>query len=340
MDIRIAADSDREQWNQFVDREGGSFFQYYDWKFVYEFKKQNRFIPLLIQDSNSDITGIFPLVEQKAERIYPWLSSMPEGATGGFLLSNSLSEDEKIANLNLFFTFIDKKYSPTHSFITLREQIRIEKRSIEPTPVLFDNGYQWLGNPSTGLPCTHYLKLEQPFEEKIWNGLLSKSMRRKIRHVRKAGFHVIIDDKLEYLDDFVEMQCQTDKKFGGVTDRERVIRIFTVFQGKIKLFIGLLGSQPISAVLGFYTPTIFYLSKGPYLPIASGYLTNTLPNCAPIRYACEQGFRYVEFGITTTPGIAYHKEKFKATPTPLRTYTKRFSLFKFYMNKTYGFIMD
>ena len=340
MDIRIAADSDREQWNQFVDREGGSFFQYYDWKFVYEFKKQNRFLPLLIEDRKSNITGIFPLVEQKADRIYPWLSSLPEGATGGFLLSNSLSDEEKNVNLNLFFEFIDNKYSSTHSLITLKEQIQIENGSIEPPPVILDNGYQWSGNTSTGLPCTHYLKLEQPFEEKIWKGVWSKWLRKKIRHVKKAGLDVILDDKLEYLDDFIEMQCQTDKKFGGVTDKERVMQIFTVFQSKIKLFIGLLDSQPISAALCFYTPTIFYLSKGPYLPIASGYLTNTLPNCAAIRYACEQGFRYIEFGITTTPGIAIHKKKFEATRIPLRTYTKRFSLFKFYMNKTYGFIMD
>jgi len=340
MDIRIATESDREQWNQFVDREGGSFFQYYDWKFVYEFTKHNHYIPLLTRDSNSNITGIFPLVEQKADRIYPWLSSMPDGATGGFLLSNSLNEEEKNLTLNLFFKFIDKNYSRSHSLITMREQIQFENNSIEPTRILLDNGYQWMVNTTTMLPAMHYLRLEQPFEEKIWNGLWSRGLRKTIRHIQKAGLHVILDEKLEYLDDFLEMQSQTDKKFGGVTDKERVIQIFKVFHSKIKLFIGLLDKRPISAALCFYTPTTFYLSKGPYLPIASEYLTNTLPNCAAIRYACENGFRYVELGITNTSGIAVHKNKFKATGIPLRIYRKKLSLPKFYLNKTYGFMMD
>jgi len=62
--------------------EWGSFFLYYDCKSVLEFKNQNRFLPLLIRDGNSAITGIFPLVEQKASRIYPWLSGR---MNGGFL---------------------------------------------------------------------------------------------------------------------------------------------------------------------------------------------------------------------------------------------------------------
>ena len=223
--IRIAGDSDREKWNQFVDREGGSFFQYYDWKFVYEFKNQNRFIPLLIQDSNSDITGIFPLVEQK-DRIYPLLSSLPEGATGGFLLSNSLTSDEKNLHLKLFFEFIDNNFSHTHSLLTIKEHLQYENGPIEPSRILLENGYQWLDNSSTNLPCTHILKLDTPFEEKMWNGLFSKRLRKSIRHVKKTGLHVIIDDKLEYLDDFIEMQYQTEKKFGVVSDKDRIYQNF------------------------------------------------------------------------------------------------------------------
>ena len=340
MDVRVAADSDKEPWNQFVDREGGSFFQYYDWKFVYEFKNQDRFIPLLIRDSNSDITGIFPLVEQKASRIYPWLSSLPEGGTGGYLLKNSLSDEEKTLHLNLFFEFINNNYASTHSLITMKEQIQVDTESIEPTKTVLDNGYQWLVDTSTRLPCTHYLKLEQPFEEKIWNGLWSKRMRNIIRHAKKTGLSVIVDDTLEYLDDYVEMQVQINKKIGFVGNRDRILQIVTVFQHKMKLFIGLLDLQPVCAALCFFTPTTAYLSKAPYLPIAYEYLTNTLPISSSIQYACDSGYRYFEMGTTTTPELALYKEKFKATRMPLRIYTKKFSLFKFYLNKTYGFIKD
>jgi hypothetical protein len=297
-------------------------------------------VPLLIRDSNAEVTGIFPLAEQKAGRMYPWLSSLPEGATGGFLLKKSLSHEEKTSYLNQFFTFIDNHYSSTHSHITLREQIQVENEPAEPTQTLLDNGFLWLVDTSTRLPCTHYLKLEKPFEEKIWNGLWSKKMRNRIRFARKTGLHVVTDDRLEYLDDYVDMQVHINKKIGFMGNRDRIARIARVFQSRMKLFIGLLDAQPVSAALCFYTPTTAYLSKAPYLPRAYDYLTNTLPICASIQYACDAGYRYFEMGTTTTPHLALYKEKFKATRMPMRIYTKKFSLFKFYLNKVYGFITD
>jgi hypothetical protein len=336
MDVRIASDHDKERWNQFVDKEGGSFFQYYDWKFVYEFNKANRYIPLLIQDTNSDILGIFPLLEQKGGRIYPWLSSLPEGATGGFLLSGSLSDVEKNRNLNLFIEFIEKKYSCTHSFITLKEQIPLENASIPPTPALLENGYQWFDNSSTKLPCTHYLKLEQPFEEKIWRGQWSSKLRQQIRHAKKNGVDIIVDNELKYLDNYFEMYSIILKKFGGEDDKERTVHIFNIFRDKLKLFIGLLDSEPVSAALCFYTPTTAYLSKAPYLPGAHKFDTNTPIMSASIEYACESSYRYYEMGITNTQDLALYKEKFGAVRMPMRSYTKTFSPFKTITNDVYG----
>jgi hypothetical protein len=338
MDVRIASDHDKENWNQFVDQQGGSFFQYYDWKYIYEYNQYGRFIPLLIEDKNSDITGIFPLVDQRISRIYPSLSSLPEGATGGFLLSKSLDNDQKNKHLKLFFEFIDKNYSNTHSLLTIKEHLQYDEGPDGPSKVLVENGYQWLDNSSTNLPCTHILKLDPQFEDKVWNGLFSKRLRKSIRHVKKTGIRVVIDDKFEYLDEYINMQHQTVKKFGLVVEKEDIAQIVNVFQNKIKLFIGILDSQPISASFCFFTPTTFYLSKGPYLPVASEYLTNTLPNCAAIKYACEHGFRYLEFGVTQSENLAYHKEKWGSTRIPMRIYTKKFSNFKVFTNKTYGYI--
>jgi hypothetical protein len=336
MDVRIASDHDKERWNQFVDKEGGSFFQYYDWKFVYEFYKTNRFIPLLIQDTNSDIIGIFPLLEQKGARIYPWLSSLPEGATGGFLLSGSLSDEEKNRNLNLFIEFIEKNYSRTHSLITLKEQIPLDNAPIHPTPALLENGYQWFDNSPTKLPCTHFLKLEQPFEEKIWRGRWSSKLRQQIRHAKKNGLEIIVDNELIYLDNYFEMYSVILKKFGGADDKEKIFRVFNIFQDKLKLFIGLLDSEPVSAALCFYTPTTAYLSKAPYLPASHKFDTNTPIIGSSIEYACDSSYRYYEMGITNKPDLALYKEKFGAIRMPMRSYTKTFSPFKTMTNNVYG----
>ena len=254
------------------------------------------------------------------------------------MLSDSLNEDEKCLHLKLFFEFIDKNYSHSHSLLALKEQIQIENGSIEPSQILLENSYKWLNNTTTKFRCTHYLKLETPFEEKIWDGLWSKKLRRNVRHVRKTGFHVVIDDKLEYLDDFIEMQFQMVKKFDVVLDKDELYQIVKVFHKKSKLFIGLVDSQPISSQFCYFTPTTVYLSKGPYLPAAREYRNSELPTCAAIKYACESGYKYAEFGITTTPDLVVYKEKFGATSVPMRTYTKKFSHFKAITNKTYQYL--
>ena len=320
-------------------RKEAVFFNIIDWKYVYEYGNKNRFIPLLIRDDDAHIAGIFPLVEQKSNRIFPSLSSLPEGATGGFLLSRTLGDTEKERVTDAFFTYIDENYSRSHAQVYLKEQIPVGGGPGAPSSVLLGNGFQWLDNTITRLPCTHYLKLEQPFEEKIWNGLWSKRLRKRIRHVQKTGLQVIVDEDLTYADAYGEMYYESVKKFGITAEKDEISQLFRIFRNKMLLFIGLLDSRPVSAALCFYTPTTAYLSKAPYLPAAGDYLTNTLPICTSIQYACERSYKYYEMGITTTPDLAFHKEKFEATRYPLRVYTRKFSSFRAFANKTYGYLL-
>jgi hypothetical protein len=81
------------------------------------------------------------------------------------------------------------------------------------------------------------------------------------------------------------------------------------------------------------------MHKVPYYPIAIDYLTNTPPICASIQYACEAGYKYYEMGITTTPSLAFYKEKLGGRRIPMMIYKKKFSYFKMVANKTAGSII-
>lgn len=333
MNVRIASEKDRENWNQFVDREGGSFFQYFDWKYVYEFNtSKHRFIPLLIEDSSSEILGIFP-IEENLQLLYGSLSALPFGASDGFLLKDDLDVEEKEKIIQSFLDFIEVSYAGSHSYIILKEHLSFSEKSHSPSPLLTGNGYIWENNTATGLPCTHVLKLENPFEEKIWNGLWSKKLRKRIRHTKKIGAEVIDDKKLSYVDDFYAMQIESVKKFGRVEKKEIYEQIIRVFGDKIRLFICLRDKKPIAAALCYYTPTTAYLAMAPYFSESEIYLTNTLPICASIRYACEAGYQHYDMGITQTPDLAFHKEKFGGIKIPLMTYKKKFSNAKLVINK-------
>jgi len=336
MNVRIASEKDREKWNQFVDREGGSFFQYFDWKYIYEFNtSKHRFIPLVIENTSSEMLGIFP-IEENLHLFYGSLSSLPFGASGGFLIKNDLTEQEKETVIQSFLEFIDANYSGSHSYIILREHLSFSEKNLTPSRLLTEYGYSWEDNTATGLPCTHVLKLESPFEEKIWEGLWSKKLRKRIRHTKKTGAEVIIDEKFAYIDDFYAMQIETVKKFGFVEQKEILEQIIRIFRDKIKVFVCLRDKKPISVALCYYTATTAFLAMAPYHPESEDYLTNTLPICASIRSACDKGYHYYEMGFTTTADLAFHKEKFGGKPIPLMIYRKKFSLAKMLTNLAFS----
>ena len=339
MDVRIASENDKEQWNQFVDREDGSFFQYFDWKYVYEFNSsKHRFIPLISENETSEILGIFP-IEESLQSLYGSLTSLPLGASDGFLIKRDLIEPEKKMVIQSFLDYIDAHYSGSHSLLNLREHLPRSEQSLPPSQILIENGFTWFNNASSKLPCTHVMPLEKPFYEKIWSDLFSTKLKQRIRHVKKSNVKVIIDDDLKYKDDFIQMEIHIAKKFGSVEKKEVHEQVFRIFQKKLKLFILLLDSKPIAGVLCYYTPKVAYQAMAPYWPIAEDYLTNTLPICASIRYACDKGYQNYEMGITSTETLAYYKEKFGVRRIPLMMYQKEFSHFKIIANKIAGSII-
>jgi hypothetical protein len=331
IDVKIASENKKEQWNHFVDCECGSFFQYYEWKYIYENRKGNRYIPLIIQDSTDSILGIFPVVEQPGP-IYPSLSSLPEGASDGFLLKSDLNIHEKNRVIQSFLDYIKDNYSQSHAYFYLRDHLSLSCETFQPSSILLENGYQWRDNSSTKLPCTYVLHLEKPYNEKMFISM-RKSLRRGIRHAKKCGAQVIIDDNFTYFNDFVQIHQNMVKKFRLVTKKEDYEQIRKSFREKIKLFVCLVDSEPVAALLNYYTPTTAYGVIGSYSPKAKPYQNNTLPRCASIRYACDSGYHNFEMGITQTPSLAAYKEKFGARRIPMMIYQKKFSFFKMAANK-------
>lgn len=335
MDVRIASENEKEKWNTFVDREDGSFFQYFDWKYVYEFNTpKHRFIPLIVENESSEILGIFPL-EENLQSLYGFLESLPLGASDGFLIKNDLIKSEKKNVIQSFIDYIDARYSDSHSQVSLREHLPFHEEPLYPSQLLIRNGYIWFNNSSTKLPCTYVLPLEKPFKEKIFNSMV-KNLRNRIRHTRKIGAEVIIDDDFEYFDDFCALQIESVKKFGRVQQKDTYDQILKVFRKKINLFVCLVDSEPISALLTYYTPTTAYGAVGPTSPKAKSYLNTTLPMCASIRDACESDYHYYDLGVTQTSSLAAYKEKYGAKRIPLMMYHKEFSPVKMAANKTFS----
>ena len=98
-----------------------------------------------------------------------------------------------------------------------------------------------------------------------------------------------------------------------------------VFKEKTRLFVALHQKTPIAFLLCYYTPTTVYFSKLPHNFQARKYQTNSLLCYHGIKHACEQHYRFVEFGITFNDAQARWKSKFKGIQIPINQYQKRFS---------------
>ena len=257
--------------------------------------------------------------------MYRYLTSLPQGVSDGFLVRRNLPDQEKTRVIQSFLDHVESNYAATHSLFTLKEHLSFsEPPSLLPTQVLTENGYVWLDNTVSKLPCTFVVDLEKPFKEKIFSSM-AKNLRNRIRHAGKSGAYVIIDRDFAYYNDFVDMHIEMVKKFDMVTKKEDYLQILKIFREKMKLFVCLVDSETVTALLCYYTPTSVYASIGPYNTRAREIQNNTLPLCAAIRDACESGYQYFDMGGTSTETLATYKEKFAARRILQRIYTKEFS---------------
>jgi hypothetical protein len=323
MRIREATTRDREVWNTFVDTEAGDFTHYYDWKYVYENRGQ-KFFPLLAENAKSELVGILPIIKEKR-----FLSSIlhSDTRTGGLLLKRDLSDAERSQAISDFVKYVDAHYSGGCSRFTLREKLPVaEEMSETPTAALLDSGFRFRYDKQTHLPCTFILEMKKPFEDNIWKGLWDKKFRQKLNKVKRSSVAIIQDKDLDYEDVFIDMFHENCKRHGTIPPtREQVLFELDTFRDRAKLFVALLDSQPIVALLCYYTASTCCLwIVGSHEKDTDN--ANSLCFTAAIEDACNAGYKFADLSFTSTLSLAFFKRQFKATRVPFIIHEKRYSL--------------
>jgi hypothetical protein len=335
MQIREATLQDKQRWNAFVEAEGGSFFHYFEWKTIYEGNKW-RYIPLLLETDTNEIIGIFPLVRIKGF-LQSTLLSLPDGASGGFVVKKSLMQVEKDQAIQMFLSYIDQKCSKGCSTFHLKENLSLEDiATSQPMELLVKNGFKPRMYTEVQLPCTYRLALTASFENDIWFGLWGKYLRNHVRKSQKQGVYVREDTNLQYHDDVINMVLSLYKKFDQTPPtKEEIMLRLTTFKENTKVFIAFLNETPIAFLLCYYyRSSVCYASKMGYTTPARENYTTVLLFSEAIGDACENGYQFFEFGTTETTTLAHWKEQFKPTKIPLRTYEKTYSPLRTFLWKT------
>jgi hypothetical protein len=335
MQIREATIQDTERWNAFVEAEGGSFFHYFEWKTIYEANKWHYF-PLMVENNANEILGILPFVEIQGF-LQTRLVSLPEGASGGFILKKNLQLTEKQQATQLLISYIDKYFSKGCSTFYLKENLSLQDiMKSKPTELLVKNGFSFRGYSESRLPCTYRLALSSSFENDIWHGLWGAYLRNHIRKSQRQGVVVREDTKLQYRDEIIDMMRSIYQKFDQpAPSKEEVLLRLTAFKGKTKVWVAFLDDVPIAALLCYYDASfICYASKLGYKNPARENYTTVLLFSEAIGDACENGYQYFDFGTTETVTLAKWKEQFKPMKMPMRMYEKNYSTIRTFFQKT------
>ena len=325
MRIREATEEDKSQWDTFVNTEGGVFHQYFEWKYFFE-ARGDQFIPILIENGEFQVIGILPIVKKRGLLFSTLISDV---RPGGLLLNQCLSEEQKNEIISLLLKYVDKKYSSKCSRFVLTENLgSINEVRENPTAAFVNGGYLFRYDKMTKLPCTFILELKQPFEDEIWKKLWSHNLKNKINRAAKTGVVIKHDRELDYAKDFIKMLSKNYKRHGTTPlTRKQITVLLEKFKEKIKLYVALRNGKPILAMLFFYySSRCFLWELGSYAKDTDN--ANLLMFKEIFQDACNAGYKYIEFGWTGTPGLAFFKGQFKGTRVPFRTYEKRYSIFR------------
>lgn len=332
MQVREASLSDKIIWDTFVDNEGGSFFHYFDWKYVYE-SRRLQFIPLVIENSQSQLIGILPII--KENKVFcSTLRSCTTGQqeAGGLLLKRLLSGTDSNEALAALLEHINNNLSHRCSSIRLVESDNTLDE--KPNQSFITKGYRYIYDGTSHLPSNFILELKQPFEENVWKKLWSSKLRGEINRAARSEVVVIDDHDFRYIDDFISMLTENCVRHGTpLPSRDEIMARIEVFKDKTKLFVAFNDDRPSVAALCHYTPSTCYLAKiGSWEK--NTYNANKLCNKVAIENACDAGYSFVDFGYAYDTSLALHKERYRTSKHPVKIYEKIFSLPRYFCEVT------
>ncbi len=325
MKVREATESDKLVWDEFVDAQDGMFHQYFGWKYSYE-KSDSSIYLLMVEDDQSQPAGIFTLLKKR----YPGYSVLVSWGFKGVLLRKDLPEARKNEAVKSVVSYIDRHYSSGCSTLSISEQLPLGYTTEENTALL-ECGFHIISDRSSGLPCSHIIPLQAPFEEHIWKKLWSQKFRQALNKVEKSGIKVIDDREFQYLEEFIKYVRANYKRHGSRLPKTEYFReCFKVFKDRIRLFAALDHDQPIALLACFYTPATCYLWE---IGTPAKEMNDVNKYCyrVAIEHACSNGYRYVDFLAAHNEGLNAQKKRFGTVQTPILEYEKTYSAFRLFL---------
>ncbi|MBM3236992.1 GNAT family N-acetyltransferase [Candidatus Poribacteria bacterium] len=311
--------SESAQWNEVVLHcPYSSAFHSAQWVMALEksFKqlKSKRF---LIESAN-DAIGVLPCFVFQPMPFSRMLLSMPWNLFGGPLIAGDVTIDftEMITSIDAQLSeFIDKR-SICETAITLSphhpEEIKtaLSRAGYEKREELF----------------THLLKTNPEYEV-IWKAY-NKRVRGAVRKAEKTGVIVRDSDSEKDLTAFYKIYLASMKRLSGTPKPFSLLRTLQL-SPIAKLAVAELQGSIIAGLLYLFFNRTVTLWCGASMPEFREYRPNNAIFHHIIRWACEQGYEWVDFGASPpeNKGLIAFKEEWQAKQHNFSVYAKAHSPF-------------
>jgi len=293
MEICLYTEKDFSIWERFIQSvEESTHYHQIGWKKIIEKSFGHRTFYLLALDGK-ELKGILPLVLIKNRLFNQSLVSLPFLNYGGICAENGEAQRLLLEGaINLLRELNIKCLELRHRYKTKLQLVTKEEKA------------------------TLTLKLDQN-PENLWKSLDPK-VRNQVRKAIKSGL-IVKRGGLEYLNEFYECLAINMRDLGSpVHSKEFFRNILVEFSDSVSIFVVCLNSQVIG---GAFTLSFKDSLEVPWASAKREYFflcPNNLLYWEMIKYGCERGFRYFDFGRSSwNSGTFRFKKQWGANPSPL-----------------------
>ena len=298
--IKQFQNNNAEAWDKYVhSHPHATLYHLFSWKTVIEktYGHKTYYLAAVKNDSEQTITGILPLTHLKHFLFGNSLISIPFFDMGGILADNEETEKALLAQAIELGKFLKVD--------------TLELRHIKQ--------FNHLDSQNSKLK-THKVRmvLELPDSSEILMKSFKAKLRSQIKKPIKEGLQPKIGG-MELLDDFYKVFLINMRDLGSPVHSKNLLQnVLEQFNEQTKIIIICKDNKPYAAsIIAGFKDTI----ENPWSSSLRQYSQlspNMLLYWTMLEYACDNGYKYFDFGRSTPDEGTYKfKKQWGATPHPL-----------------------
>ncbi len=295
--VRLATDSDRERWNDFVDSAAGAeIYHLFEWRHLLEDVFGHNCHYLLAESRDGRVVGVLPVSEISSLLFGRFFVSIPYFNYCGVLAESSTARDVLVGTV----CDIANEARADHVEFRHRDGIKLD------LPFRTDKVAMQLSLPSDA--------------DALWKQFSSK-LRAQIRRPRKEGARCI-EGGAELLDDFYVVFARNMRDLGTpVFPRTMFARMLQLFPDAARVFVVYLGDTPAAAGITVGYRGLLEIPVASSLREYNRQAVNMLLYWSVLEYGIRERYKVFDFGRSTVDsGPHRFKKQWGAEPGPLGWY--------------------